>query len=220
MKLKYVITGTGRCGTLNAAHNFTRAGVPCGHESIFDYKGIDAAKKRLSGETKICASEISLKNGYWFDPILIQADSSYMSTPFLGNELLEDVSIVHLIRSPLEVISSFVKNLGYFETLNSPWEKFICLHAPSILNFETPIERACEYYFQWNSMIAKHKTTLHKIEEDINILFEKLGINRIDQASEEKNIFGNRNDNFKVEDIPTPLKHKIESFLSEFNYEN
>lgn len=212
MKLKYLITGTGRCGTLNAAHNLTKAGVVCGHESIFDLKGVDGAKKRLNGEMDIYASNISTdfrNESIWFDPLLLRADSSYMAAPFLKDEILKDVTIIHLLRDPLKVISSFIKNLGYFKTLENPWEKFICSHVPSILNFESQLERACEYYYQWNHMVAQHPTITHEIEKDINVLFEKLGVATIDNPSEERNIFSKRDKDFLLEDIPQNFREKI-----------
>jgi len=212
MKLKYTITGTGRCGTLNIARNFTLAGIPCGHESIFDIGGIDTAKKRLNGEIKIHASGISTEFGnksVWFDPLLIQADSSYMAAPFLEDEVLRDTIIIHLKRDPLKVISSFVKNLGYFKTLDNPWEKFIYLHVPTILDFETPLERACEYYIKWNEMISKHNVVVHKIEDNPNILFEKLNLSRLEKLSNERNFFNNRKEDFQIEEIPNKFKERI-----------
>jgi hypothetical protein len=215
MKLKYLVTGTGRCGTLNMAHNLTKAGASCGHESIFDVKGIDTAKKRLNGEIKIHASDISTNFGnkeIWFDPLLIQADASYMAAPFLKDEVLEGTAIIHLTRDPLKVISSFIKNLGYFETLNTDWEKFMCNNVPSIANYGTAIERACEYYIKWNQMILEHAAFKHNIEDDINVLLEELRLPRLAILSDEKNKWNKRDKNFSIEEIPKKFRDDIFRF--------
>ena len=39
MKLKYLVTGTGRSGTVYMARLLTSLGIPCSHEMIFDYRG-------------------------------------------------------------------------------------------------------------------------------------------------------------------------------------
>ena len=215
MKLKYLVTGTGRCGTLNMAHNLTKAGAPCGHESIFDVKGIDTAKKRLNGEIKIHASDISTNfrnKEIWFDPLLIQADASYMAAPFLKDEILEDTTIIHLVRDPLKVISSFVKNLGYLETLDADWEKFMCQHLTSIKNYETPNEIECEYYIQWNKMIAPHAKIRHNIEDDFNNLLDKLDLGHICHESTERNTWKERDKDFTINEIPSQFRTCLEDF--------
>ena len=34
-KLDFLVTGTGRCGTVYMAELLTSLGIPCGHESLF-----------------------------------------------------------------------------------------------------------------------------------------------------------------------------------------
>jgi hypothetical protein len=215
MKLKYIVTGTGRCGTLNVAHNLTKAGIHCGHESIFNVGGIEDARARLNGEKKIYASDIStkLKDGsIWFDPLLIKADSTYMAAPFLNSDLLEDTIIIHLVRDPLKVISSFVKNLKYFHDLNTDWEKFMCQHLPSIKHYEEPIKRACEYYIQWNKMIAPYAKIRHNIEDDFNDLLNELGLASIHNKSKERNEWSKRDKDFTIDEIPLQFRDRLEDF--------
>ena len=50
MNLKYIIASTGRSGTVYMARLLTSVGVPCGHESIFTWQGIEKAKKILDGQ--------------------------------------------------------------------------------------------------------------------------------------------------------------------------
>lgn len=218
MNLDFIITGTGRCGTLNVAHNFTRAGIHCGHESIFGTGGIALAQDRLQGKARIHASDISTKEGLWFDPLQLKADSSYMAAPFLFSNLLKDTTVVHLIRHPFKVISSFVKNLNYFGDNPSQWEKFIYSYAPSLLTLETQLERACEYYVVWNDLIANRADVVHKIEDDVNLLFEKLHIEKIEYPSDERNIFRGRDSDFGTIDLPTTVKNKLLNMAERYGY--
>lgn len=216
--IKYIITGTGRCGTLNMAHNFTLAGIPCGHESIFNPEGLQGAKDRLSGKKRIEASQVSMRDeSIWFDPLMLKADSSYMAAPFLGEEIIKDAQIIHLVRNPLKVISSFVKNLGYFRNLkNSSWEKFMCRHVPDLLETDDHLERACIYYLKWNEMIEQHDTIFHRIEDDVNVLLKQIGGTTI-EPSTELNILFERDRDFTFDDIP--LKDEIISISQRYGYD-
>lgn len=222
MKLQYIVTGTGRCGSLNFARNLTKAGIHCGHESIFNLQELEGAKKRLKGELIIEASKISttLKGKpLWFDPLQLKADSSYMAAPFLDDEILKETKIIHLIRHPLSVISSFVKNLGYFgQEYESPWEKFMYKYLPSIKNFNDPLDRACEYYIKWNKMIAKFNTIVHKIEDDPNELFEKLQLRKIEHLTDERNTFNSRDKDFCLDDLSPEFRKKIKNFMAHHGY--
>jgi len=212
MKLNFIITGTGRCGTLNMAHNLTQIGIHCGHESIFNTKGtMDWPETSLLS---------TLQGDAWFDPSQLQADSSYMAAPFLQNF---EATKIHLIRNPLQVISSFVKNLEYFQTpIKRPdqthFEEFILHHCPSIATLSTALERACKYYLEWNRMISENDVVLHRIEDDVNVLFEKLSLPRLDKPSDQKNLFKSRDKDFELKDIPTTLRQEIAEFMEIHNY--
>jgi hypothetical protein len=166
MSLKYIITGTGRCGTVFFAKLLTSVGISCGHETIFSYDGIERAKARLNGKLRRELSQISKSSTNqgeqkWFPDGIknIQADSSYMAAPFL--DLFPEAAVIHLVREPMEVINSFVDGFGYFKDscLNNPSEKvyheFIYKHAPSVLDYVKPLDRAAAYYIAWNEMIER-----------------------------------------------------------------
>jgi hypothetical protein len=96
MSIKYIVTGTGRCGTMFFAKYLTSAGINCGHELIFTNSGVEAANKNLL-----------INNN-------VQADSSYMAAPYLSHSLLKNAKIVHLVRDPIKVLNSFVSGYVYF----------------------------------------------------------------------------------------------------------
>lgn len=171
MSLKYLITGTGRCGTVYMARFLSHMNIPCGHEAIFNTKGIEYAKKVLNGENKAKTSICSLEeNGEWFNPNVI-AESSYMAAPFLDYPILKDTKVVHLLRNPMKVLSSWVLDIEFFAE-HSPkelfhYKKFILSYVPQIKHEKTEIEKACRYLLEWNKMIKesrKDKITV-KIED-------------------------------------------------------
>lgn len=169
INLKYIITGTGRCGTLFTANYLTSAGIPCSHEAIFNYKGIEYAKDVINQKKELISSDIS-KNEILLKDKNIEAESSYMSAPFLKEF---DCLVIHLIRNPVQVINSFL-TLDYFSNSNNPnninYEKFIYSHLP-ILEWDMPqLDRACLYWAEWNELIAKSNKInfIHKIENPMD----------------------------------------------------
>lgn len=174
LKLKYLVVGTGRCGTVSMSRLLTQAGVPCGHESIFDSQGIKKATERLKTNT-FAESFTSSRDG-WKIPSKIEADSSYMAVPFLDFSIFKNTKIIHIVRNPFKVISSFIYGVKHFQGNEAvkEWDNFIKFHLPSIKNFETPIEKAAHFYVQWNKMIKAD--FIHKIEDDPKNLLEKLSL--------------------------------------------
>lgn len=165
--LKYIVTGTGRCGTVFVARLLTSLGITCGHESIFDYLGLEEAIYRIYNNQAFnsYASTHNLLNNTphptWADLTKIQADSSYMAAPFLNHQILKDTKIIHVVRNPLEVISSFVLDFHFFTDHKdiAHYRKFVYNILPILETPATEIERACLYYTLWNQMIEKTDRT-------------------------------------------------------------
>jgi hypothetical protein len=158
-RLQYVVTGTGRCGTVYLANLLTQCGLPCGHESIFTPWGLDEARARLEGRSAIHVSAISREScGDWLpDADALVADSSYLAAPFLGHDILKSAEIIHLVRHPMDVLNSFVVGLNYFHQWVPPdvWHWFIYSHLPELRLDYHPFERAALYYVRWNRMIEQ-----------------------------------------------------------------
>lgn len=197
--LKCLVTGTGRCGTVYMAKLLTSLGVPCGHESVFDWNGLEGAIKRLKGHKDNTLSKISQENcndPNWIDPKTIQAESSYMSAPFLDNCILKHTRLVHVVRNPVDVINSFRNSLNYFQDAvpNDQWERFIYRHIPCLCDESlTPVDRTCLYYIKWNELIEEKLQNrgfwFHRIEDDISPVLDFLDI------SLKPNVFDNRTEN-------------------------
>lgn len=186
VNLKYLVTGTGKCGTVFMARFLTSLGIPCGHESIFDWKGYKWAEKRLASKERIELSNTS-KSSYdginckdiekWIDINELEAESSYMAAPFLGRDILKDVTIIHIVRNPIKVVNSFCNYIDYFKSKEStnPYEKFIYRLLPELQEEMPQYDRACLFYVRWNQMIEKHNVFFHKIENNPDTLFDFLG---------------------------------------------
>lgn len=200
--LKYLVTGTGRCGTVYMARFLTSLNIPCGHESIFDSSGIEVAVDRLLGKKPISLSEISQFNcnaPNWINPEDIVAESSYMAAPFLNHECLKNTFIIHVVRHPVRVVNSFCNYHGYFmgrkpgeSTRCNLWERFIYKHIPELQEELTQYDRACLYYVYWNSMIENQLLNrgyfFHRIEDDTSKLFEILEMEPVGDAFDNKTI--------------------------------
>jgi len=162
------------------ARFLTSVGILCGHETVFDYCGIGAARKRLSGQEKLelsrCSS-VSFDAGTkqytcvsWHPDVQsVVADSSYMAAPFLKEDILQDADIIHVARNPVKVINSFCNNLNYFNDPNSidPYERFILGNVPELKMSMPQYDRAALYYVMWNTMIEESNPDLFfRIEDD------------------------------------------------------
>jgi hypothetical protein len=232
LELKYLVTGTGRCGTVYIARFLTHLKLYCGHESVFNYNGLEEAKKILSGEmepeTSFCSTFNEIKNEKttgWFDSKKILAESSYMAAPFLGEDILKDILVIHVLRHPLKVLSSWVLDIRFFSEFIPPhlilYKDFILSHSPEINEEATEIEKACRYIICWNRLIENcyQNKLLVRIEDYpfLNLL-KNLNVDN-------KNIFPNRlinswkktNNFLTLRDIPDG-KTKLEFLEMIHNY--
>ena len=165
MKLKYLVTGTGRCGTVYMARFLTNLGISCGHEAIFDWNGLTQAQARLNGraeiETSVCSRFSHGKEiEKWFDSENLVAESSYMAAPYIDDAVLDGTKVVHLVRNPLEVLSSWVLDIHFFHKNNKclgEYKEFIYHHVPEIKEEKTEIEKACRYLIEWDKKIDNSK---------------------------------------------------------------
>jgi len=187
MKLRFLITGVGRCGTVFMARLLTHLGVPCGHETIFDWRGLEIAKKRLAGEENLQLSYCSTMKligkdtwtpiPVWLEDInQIEAESSYLAAPFLSEDILANTTVIHVVRNPLRVVNSFCNHIVYFQSHkpNNSFEQFIYTNLPALREKMPPYDRACLFYVRWNEMIKA--SVFHRIEDDPQKVIDVLGL--------------------------------------------
>lgn len=174
--LRYIVVGTGRCGSVYFANILNAIGIPCSHERIFIAKGKDYAKKVLSGE----AGKNSEVAG-WAGLKEIdhpQAEASYLSMPFLDEPFLKAATIIHIVRDPLKVIKSFSNKLEYWRDSNlNQYENFIQRNLPGIEQYSGSLLRCCYFVINWNKRIESysHRKYLRiRLEADTDMLLDYL----------------------------------------------
>jgi hypothetical protein len=116
---RFVVTGSGRCGTTWISRALTRAGVPCGHEEVFH-----------PGEV------------IW--PEHLRADSSWVAVTKLDQV---KVPVALMVRHPLAVVRSMVE-IGFFAPWDSDNWFHGPLRAafPFIYDWPSPQDRALEMW--------------------------------------------------------------------------
>lgn len=201
MKLKYVVTGTGRSGTVYMARLLTSVGILCGHETVFDYCGIVGAKKRLDEQEKLrlsIASSISYDKSTgefnhidWHPDIQsIVAESSYMAAPFISDELVNGAKIIHAVRHPVHVVNSFCNHIFYFnDGADSVYERFIYGFLPELRQQMPQYDRAALYYVRWNQLIESQKSDFFfRVEDDVKDLMKFLNVPENTEHFDQTNI--------------------------------
>ena len=234
--LKFIVTGTGRCGTVFMAKLLTLIGIPCGHESIFDYKETSVILEKLKNpelrSNSFCSTHdistnpsSSLKE--WVETKYTIAESSYLAVPFLFHPEIVNIPLIHLVRHPLDVISSFVKDFKYFMNKcpnpknpynKKGWENKIYNFLPELEFIDNPVDRACWFYIKWNNEIEKaakfKKSVFVQIENvDYPKLFNFLEIKQSKKEiilnDREKNSNRKRDKNFEVRNIKSQTIRKL-----------
>lgn len=215
MNLKYVITGTGRCGTLFLSRLLTSLDIPCTHEGIFTPEGYRKAVAILKSNkirNSLCSGGKCLIN-----PV---ADASYMAAPFIDQL---DSTIIHAVRDPILVINSFLEGFKYFLSGNlygktKEWQyeyppgadpqfqyhKFIYTYCPELMKPMLPVLRACLYYTQWNKMIEEksNKYFFFRIEDPIDNLIDFLNVPKKQPYNDTSANKVNYEIKYKLNDIP------------------
>lgn len=229
--LKFIVTGCGRSGSVYMSRILNDVGIPCGHESIFNQEKENHVLQRFYGYMPPTISKCSDNHG-WVDLSKLQADSSYMAVPYLNYKDVKNVPIIHIVRNPFAVISSFVLDLEYFKlkennTFNDgKWEEWIFSHTPELNLTTDPVERACLYYISWNERIEKCKNDrpywFQKVEGSFcDKFFEFLGIPPMEVGFKNKRINSKkqRNRDLTADNIlNSSIRDKFLEIVSHYGY--
>jgi len=182
-KIKIIITGTGRCGTLYISKLLSFCNIFCGHETIFDNSSWNQILQRIYGNEELKLSKVAKKHyGDYLKDNIIVGDSSYMAMPYLDMNVFNDCFFIHVIRNPINVINSLCHNMNYFydepysnlDEFNRKYLNFIYKHVPEIKKYKNPYERAACFYLYWNDQIEKKLKNKNKIK----IKIEEVGIKK------------------------------------------
>ncbi len=156
----FVVTGTGRSGTLWCAETLRAYGVRCGHQDVFRHE-------HVLGET----------GWSWGD---YDGDASFEAVPMLDRI---DARVVLVVRHPLAVARSWI-GLGVFGPyMRSHWEllsRSLDTYFPDVLAQPTPTAQALEFWCEWNRAALAHADAGLLIEEMTpRRLLEAVGYGRL-----------------------------------------
>ena len=227
--MKYLIVGTGRCGTVYMARLLTSVGIMCGHESLFNYNG----PQPLDAPTSYASTHVIVENHKpeeeWFDASQRQAESSWLAAPYLQHSMLDCTTVIHLVREPGKVISSLICNdHKFFDFLANdyvtPYRQFILKHLPEIQELNTEVDRAAYLYVQWNKMIERLRpdAVLERIEDQPEKMLEMLGINKTQHtyANKTANRWKVREEEISLSNITEKcLLNEIITMSRRYNYQ-
>ena len=214
------------------ARILTSLGIQCGHESVFNQDKEKEVIGRAYGFVDLTISKVADNQG-WLELENIVADSSYMAVPYLRHEIIESIPVIHVVREPLSVVSSFVKDLHYFQLLednkfnkDGKWEEWMWAQVPELNMYENPIERACCFWTIWNTKIedaCKDRPYYFKRVEDEfkDDFFEFLDIPKQDITFRNKktNTMRKREKDFTVDEIPDgEVKEKFLALRKRYGY--
>lgn len=227
INLKYIVTGTGRCGTLFMANLLTSMGYPCTHEAIFTPYGIEKARKIIKEIEPAKSSEISRGENLSDYEIDIVAESSYMAAPFLDQF---DAQVIHVVRNPTDVVASMISD--DFNNFTNPfpthfyempdhkkYEDFMYGHLEELWQEMPQIDRCCLFYVRWNQMIEKKSKNaiFHRIEDGPEKIKDLLGFTG--ECYDNKKCNSRPSSKWSISDIQTRnVRKELESIMERYNY--
>lgn len=134
---RVLVTGIGRSGTGYMAKLLTEAGLPCGHEAIYD-------------------------SGTQYEPKWeqAQAESSWFATPWLDT-VPDKTFVLQVVRHPVKWLSSWVHTVWSKDRLLSPPIKYITRHTGIDWTREARedvISASMRLWVTWNAMIERSIT--------------------------------------------------------------
>jgi hypothetical protein len=212
-KLKVIVSGTGRSGTVYMARALSNLGYMCGHESIFTDGGYDKAIELLNNRNLITTSKVDVDSeDCIFDSTLQVAESSYMSAPYLDKPIINNTKIIHVTRNPLLVLSSTFIDANFFDDANPIqmiYRNFVYSHLGELKKINNLLERSAAYYVWWNNMVefnCNHKNYLRiqveNIEKEEFFNFLNVPITSFDKIDKKINSWKIRDRNIMISDIP------------------
>ena len=136
---RFVITGTGRCGTAWMSRALTVLGIRCEHEGVFNPR--------------------TLADGTWRARLDRRSGCSWLALPVLA-ELPADVAVFALVREPLAVIRSLM-GIRFF----SSGGEYAAI-ARSVAELPDDELEACAWFWiRANEIAAHHAEAVVRIED-------------------------------------------------------
>lgn len=141
--LGVVVIGSGRSGTAWAAHRLTESGVPCGHESVFDWHPSSDPSRRLDYPGRTPSEHEPPPD------VELRAESSLAAIAHLAH-LPARCHVWHVVRDPRDVIASWAGSGILTRPAETPYGRFMLAHVPAIDAEPLTIGRAARWVAEWN----------------------------------------------------------------------
>ncbi len=152
MPKPFVVTGTGRSGTMGMSVLLNRAGVRTSFEEFFCARQIDPA----------------LGQNYpsWLDSTETIGEVSSLAPPYLRH-LPEEVVVLHQVRNPVATLASLVtESLAVGEKIRwFPNIKFNRRYLPETSIDDASLLFYMKYWLLWNEMIEPFADVRYRIED-------------------------------------------------------
>lgn len=145
--MRFVVTGTPRCGTGYTSLLLSAAQIPCTHEDVFCPR----------------ATLDDLLDWYAADNA---GESSWLAWAFLGC-LPGPVMVLHQTRDPWQTVDSLANRNDLLAadakcgTRIGMFRKVIRAHCPEVFEHESDIDRAGQMVLSWNLKIEQQAARLH-----------------------------------------------------------
>lgn len=198
--LKFLVTGTPRSGTMYMSKLLTSLGVPCGHEQVFTASGIIE------------------------QDVVMVAESSWMAVPFLNNPFLYNATIIHVVRHPIQVISSIINSLYFFNRSypKNEFETVAYKFTPDLIVNDNQVARACLFYVHWNEIVEPIAHFRYHVEDEVSDLmsFLKITNTKNDYFKDRKcnNMNKGHLSESAIMQIPADLKNKLFNLMDRYGY--
>jgi len=198
--VKWLITGTGRCGTGYVANVLQSVGFNCGHEAVFTLGGVGYAQKTM----------------HEFD-----GDASWLAVPYLDDPLLADVGVVHLVRHPKAVVDSMLNMELWTSEDYSGYHLFAHNHCPEMAQWKRPADVATAFCHNWCAKIAPN--IVWHIEDDVRGLLDLMRIpfRHVVRLFDDKQFNTRPGDSdVRLTDLPPVLQKKMVTLCERYGYDS
>lgn len=208
--LEILVTGSGRCGTGFVAKLLTSAGCRCTHEQIFNPNGWDHAVEQM----RMMDEHPEWK---W------RGESSWCAAVYLDRPALRDVTVVHLVRHPKQVLDSCLRRYKFNHPYYGPYYHWLAKHLPGLDEQDTPEGKAAYRYLRLNELVEKRADIFHQVEHDPKELLAKLDIDwqgyGLFNNTEYNAHPGGVESDVRLDDLPVELQWPIAKMSTKYGYE-
>lgn len=218
-----IVTGTGRCGTGYISQVLSSVGVRCTHEGVFKPthvpNGAEVPPGLVTDEEVLYRVRLNRDNVEWG----WEAESSWLAAPYLEWPEIKDMTIVHLVRHPKKVIDSQMRMMSFDYERGGLFYQFQYNHVPELICIEDEFTRAGYFYVEWNRLIEPHADIFWRVEDDVRVLLDKLGIEwrgkQLFDCKRYNSRSGWRTSDVDIRSLPQPLRGSIIEMAERYGYE-